>query len=63
MQLDPLYFEPSSVHYFVPQPQGREALLYYPISVGYFDCKPSYGVARNVFSSFLLLVMLTSQFC
>lgn len=61
MQLDPAYFEPSSVHYFVPQPQGRETLLYYPISVGYFDCKPSYGVQRNVFSSFLLLVMLTGS--
>lgn len=57
--LDPTYFEKSSVHYFVPQPSGKEKLLYYPISVGYFDCKPSYGVQRNVFSSYLLIVMLT----
>ena len=61
MQLDPTYYEPSSVHYFVPQPTGREHLLYYPISLGYFDCKPSYGVQRNVFSSYLLLIMLTGS--
>lgn len=61
LQLDPAYFESSSVHYFVPQPCGRESLLYYPISLGYFDCKPSYGIQRNVFSSYLLLVMLTGS--
>lgn len=61
MTLDPRYYEASSEHYFVPQPNGRENLLYYPISVGYFDCKPSYGLQRNVFSSYLLLVMLTGS--
>ena len=61
MQLDPAYYESSSVHYFVPQPTGREQLLYYPVSIGYFDCKPSYGVQRNVFSSYLLLIMLTGS--
>lgn len=61
MQLDPQYYEASSEHYYVPQPIGRESLLYYPVSVGYFDCKPSYGLQRNVFSSFLLLVMLTGS--
>lgn len=61
MQLDPTYFEKTSVHYFVPQPFGREAYLYYPISVGYFDCKPSYQVQRNLFSSYLLIAMLTGS--
>lgn len=61
MQLDPAYFEASSVHYFVPQPAGREALLYYPVSVGYFDCKPSYSTNRNLFSSYLLIAMLTGS--
>ncbi len=61
MKLDPQYYEESSVHYYVPQPIGREKLLYYPVSVGYFDCKPSYGLQRNVFSSYLLLVMLTGS--
>lgn len=61
MKLDPQYFEESSVHYFVPQPVGREKLLYYPVSVGYFDCKPSYGLHRNMFSSYLLLVMMTGS--
>lgn len=61
MKLDPTYYEDSSLHYFVPQPVGRETLLYYPVSVGYFDCKPSYGLQRNVFSSYLLLVMLTGS--
>lgn len=61
MQLDPLYYEDTSLHYFVPQPTGRESILYYPVSLGYFDCKPSYQVHRNVFSSYLLLVMLTGS--
>ena len=61
MNLDAAYFEASSVHYYVPQPVGREALLYYPVSVGYFDCKPSYGANRNLFSSYLLIVMLTGS--
>lgn len=61
MKLDPTYYEDTSVHYFVPQPAGRENLLYYPVSVGYFDCKPAYGLQRNVFSSYLLLVMLTGS--
>lgn len=61
MQLDPTYYESTSIHYFVPQPAGKEHLLYYPISIGYFDCKPSYGIQRNVFSSYLLLIMLTGS--
>lgn len=61
MQLDAQFYEESSVHYYVPQPVGRESFLYYPVSVGYFDCKPSYGLQRNVFSSYLLLVMLTGS--
>ena len=61
MQFDPAYFEDTSLHYFVPAPQGRKELLYYPISVGYFDCKPSYGIQRNSFSSYLLMVMLTGS--
>ena len=61
MKLDPTYFEDSSVHYYMPRPAGREALLYYPVSVGYFDCKPSYSVQRNLFSSYLLIVMLTGS--
>ena len=61
MQLDPRFYEASSEHYYIPQPVGRENLLYYPVSVGYFDCKPSYGLQRNVFSSYLLLVMLTGS--
>nr|MBR4282053.1 helix-turn-helix transcriptional regulator [Clostridia bacterium] len=61
MKLDARYFEETSEHYFIPQPAGRENMLYYPISVGYFDCKPSYGLQRNVFSSYLLLVMLTGS--
>ncbi len=61
MQLDPVYFEQDSVHYFVHQPVGREALLYYPISIGYFNCKPSYSIHRNVFASYLLIVMMSGS--
>lgn len=59
MPLDPTYYESTSLHFYVPQPSGRRELLYYPVSIGYFDCKPSYGVQRNMFSSYLLIVMLT----
>lgn len=59
MRLDPNCYEDTSLHFFVPQPQRHRELMYYPISIGYFDCKPSYGVQRNVFSSYLLIVMLT----
>lgn len=59
MQLDPNYFEDTSLHFYIPQPQGRRELMYYPVSIGYFDCKPSYGVQRSMFSSYLLIVMLT----
>ncbi len=61
MKLDPTYFEETSEHYYVPRPIGREAILYYPVSLGYFDCKPAYGVARNVFASYLLIVMMTGS--
>ena len=59
MQLDPTYFEDTSLHFYLPQPEERRELMYYPISLGYFDCKPAYGVQRNMFSSYLLIVMLT----
>ena len=59
MQLDPAYYENTSLHFYVPKPGGHRDLMYYPISLGYFDCKPSYGVQRNAFSSYLLIVMLT----
>ena len=61
MKLDPNFCEDTSEHYLIPHPAGRESILYYPISVGYFDCKPSYGLQRNVSSSYLLLVMLTGS--
>lgn len=61
MQLDTALLEDTSVHYYVPGPPALGKLLYYPISVGYFDCKPAYQVARNIFSSCLLIVMLTGS--
>lgn len=59
MQLDSTYYEDTSLHYYIPQPEGHRELMYYPVSIGYFDCKPSYSVQRNLFSSYLLIVMLT----
>lgn len=61
MQLNPAYFEDTSVHYYVPKPSGPQSLLYYPVSVGYLDCKPQYHTLRNTFSSYLLIVMLTGS--
>ncbi|MBE5767699.1 MAG: helix-turn-helix transcriptional regulator [Clostridiales bacterium] len=53
------YLADTSVHYFVPKPEGREAFLYYPICVGYYDCRPNYRLQRNVSSGYMLIVMLT----
>lgn len=61
MQLDPTYYEDDSAHYFIPKPSGNEAVFYYPVSLGYFNCKPTYHVQRNIFSSYLLIVMLTGS--
>lgn len=53
--------EPTSRHYYVSVlPQTRE-LLYYPISLGRFDCKPNYQVERCSFHSYLLLVMHSGE--
>lgn len=49
--------EATSRHYYVSVlPQTRD-LLYYPITVGRFDCKPSYQVERCSFHSYLLIIM------
>ena len=61
MQLDPVYFEDTSVHYFVPQPPIRESYIYYPISVGYLDCKPGYQVQQSIVSSYMLIAVLTGS--
>ena len=56
MQLSGM-LEDTSVHYCVSVlPQTRE-LLYYPITVGHFECRPSYRVQRNSFYSYLLILM------
>lgn len=49
--------EATSRHYYVSVlPQTKE-LLYYPISIGRFDCKPCYETERSSFYSYLLIVM------
>ena len=58
MKLNPETLEDTSVHYFVPAPRELQSMLYYPISIGYFDCKPCYAVQRNIHNSFLLMVMM-----
>lgn len=61
MWLDPNVLESSSVHYFIPAPEKRRSILYYPISTGYFDCKPTYHIERTNFNSYLLLLMLSGS--
>lgn len=58
MHLNPEQLEDSSVIYHLPQPAGSLRLLYYPICIGCFDCKPVYSVQRNSYNSYLLIVML-----
>ena len=50
-------YEEQSVHYYIPPPAERREFLYYPVSAGYFVCKPNYHVQRNSFYSYLLIVM------
>lgn len=59
MEINLEQLENTSVIYHLPPPAGSAQLLYYPICIGYFDCKPSYCVQRNSYKSYLLIVMLT----
>lgn len=58
MKLNPETLEDTSVHYYIPAPKELQNVLYYPISIGYFDCKPNYAVHRNIHNSYLLIVMM-----
>lgn len=58
MKLNPETLEDTSLHYYVPAPGELHGVLYYPISIGYFDCKPAYAVHRNIHKSYLLIVMM-----
>ena len=58
MKLAPEMLEDTSVHYYIPAPKELQNVLYYPISIGYFDCKPNYAVHRNIHNSYLLIVMM-----
>lgn len=59
MKLNPETLEDTSVHYYIPAPKELQNVLYYPISIGYFDCKPNYAVQRNIHNSYLLIVMMS----
>ena len=59
MKLNPETLEDTSVHYYIPAPKELQNVLYYPISIGYFDCKPNYAVHRNIHNSYLLIVMMS----
>lgn len=61
MHLKKEYLEEPSVHYYTPLPTTLQDILYYPVSVGYFECKPEYRVQRNTFKSYLVLVMLSGS--
>ena len=58
MKLDLEMLKDTSVHYYIPAPRELKNVLYYPISTGYFDCKPNYAVHRNIHNSYLLIVMM-----
>ncbi len=58
MKLNPEMLEDTSVHYYIPAPKELHSVLYYPISIGYFNCKPNYAVHRNIHKSYLLIVMM-----
>lgn len=61
MSLDPVQLERDSVHYYIPQSGKNSDFLYSPISVGYFNCKPTYLVERHNYNSYLVIVMLTGS--
>lgn len=58
MKLNPETLHDTSVHYFIPAPGELHSVLYYPVSIGYYDCKPGYTVSRSIHNSFLLIVMM-----
>ena len=58
MKLNPETLEDTSEHYFIPAPKELLSVLYYPISIGYYACKPNYILQRSVHKSFLLIVMM-----
>ena len=60
MKLNPETLEDTSEHYFIPAPKELLSVLYYPISIGYYACKPNYILQRSVHKSFLLIVMVIS---
>jgi len=61
VQLHPDHLEETSVIYYIPGPPVLQSLLYYPMCVGYFDCKPTYALHRNTYKSYLMIVMLTGS--
>lgn len=61
MKLDPVHLEDDSIHYYIPQNGENNDFMYSPISVGYFNCKPTYRVERHNYNSYLVIVMLTGS--
>jgi len=61
MNMDSSSLEGASVHYYIPQTEKVKEYLYYPVSVGYFECKPTYRLDRNNNNNFLVIVMLSGS--
>ncbi|MBQ7138745.1 MAG: helix-turn-helix transcriptional regulator [Clostridia bacterium] len=55
------FLESTSVHHFFTPPSEQLEYLYYPVSAGFFDCKPHYLLQRNSYNSFLLLSLLSGS--
>ena len=53
------HLESSSVHYYATAPAQHADILYYPISAGYYECKPSFSMQHTSLSGYLLIVMLS----
>ena len=53
------HLESSSVHYYATVPAQHADILYYPISAGYYECKPSFCMQHTSLNGYLLIVMLS----
>ena len=61
MNLNSQQLEADSVHYYIPQSEENSAFMYSPVSVGYFNCTPSYRVQRHNYNNYLLVIMLSGS--
>ena len=52
------HVEAPTVHYYAAAPAQNTNILYYPVSAGYYECRPGFTVQRTGLRGYTLIVML-----